>query len=111
MQIKQPCRDFQLIQIALLSGRLLHATPARPITKSPDVNMLPQPIAVLLLVLLCTTAARAVPAYERPMNGDCITMSGTTDLSTGVSLYPEQFMLVGDNATQGAFYTEASRLH
>jgi hypothetical protein len=71
--------------------------------------MLSQPIAVLL-ALLCATAARAAPAYVRPMNGDCITMGGgTADLSTaGLSLYPEQFMLVGDEAAQDTFYTEAS---
>ena len=70
--------------------------------------MFPQPIAVLL-ALLCAAAAHAAPAYERPMNGDCIATSGTIDVSTGLSLYPEQFMLVGDEADQGTFYTEASR--
>jgi hypothetical protein len=71
--------------------------------------MFSQPIAVLM-ALLCATAARAAPAYVRPMNGDCITMgSGTADLSTaGLSLYPEQFMLVGDEAAQDTFFTEAS---
>lgn len=69
--------------------------------------MSPQPIAVLL-ALLFAAAAHAAPAYERPMNGDCIAMSGTIDLSTGLSLYPDQFMLVGDEADQGTFFTEVT---
>ena len=58
-----------------------------------------------LLALLWACAVRAVPLYQRPINGDCIEMDGSSD---GVQLYPDQYRLVGDEQVTDDFTTQAS---
>lgn len=56
-----------------------------------------------LLALLWACAVRAVPLYQRPINGDCIEMDGSSD---GVQLYPDQYRLVGDEQVTDDFTTQ-----
>jgi hypothetical protein len=60
-----------------------------------------------LLVLLCATAASAVQVYQRPINGDCIQIDGSSD--SAVQLYPDQYLIVGDEETTDNFVTQVRR--
>lgn len=61
-------------------------------------------VAALLLALMAAPAVRADTQFRRPLNGDCISLAG----SSAVSLYPEQFMLQGEEHVKVQFYTQAS---
>lgn len=64
--------------------------------------MRPQALAALL-ALLAVPAALAAEGFQRPANGDCIALSTGSD----VSLFPEQYMMVGDARSQDGFITQA----
>ena len=64
--------------------------------------MRPQALAALL-ALLAAPAALAAEGFQRPANGDCIALSTGSD----VSLFPEQYMMVGDARAQDGFITQA----
>lgn len=65
--------------------------------------MRPQALAALL-ALLAAPAALAAEGFQRPANGDCIALSTGSD----VSLFPEQYMMVGDARAQDGFITQVN---
>lgn len=71
-------------------------TPARSQTMRPHA-------LALVLALLVAPAALAAADFQRPANGDCITITGSQE----VSLYPEQYMMVGDARDRDGFVTQA----
>ncbi len=69
--------------------------------------MRPVSAAVLCAVaLLCSSRVAAVE-YARPTNGDCL-QPGGAGTPADAQLYPEQYMLVGDEQTQNGLSTQAS---
>ena len=56
-----------------------------------------------LLALLAAPISLAAEGFQRPTNGDCIALSTGSD----VSLFPEQYMMVGDERSKDGFVTQA----
>lgn len=68
-----------------------------------------RPVCLALLgavALLCSPHVAAVD-YARPVNGDCL-QTGGAGTPADAQLYPEQYMLVGDEQTQDGLSTQAS---
>ncbi|PRW56963.1 flagellar associated [Chlorella sorokiniana] len=57
-----------------------------------------------LLALLAVPAALAADGFQRPANGDCIALSTGSD----VALFPEQYMMVGDEQAKDGFVTQVN---
>ncbi len=76
-------------------GVLLQNKPAR--------TMRAQALAALL-ALLAAPIALAAEGFQRPTNGDCIALTTGSD----ASLFPEQYMMVGDERSKDGFVTQAS---
>lgn len=69
--------------------------------------MRPACVALLgALALMCSAHVAAVD-YTRPVNGDCL-QTGGAGTPAGAQLYPEQYMLVGDEQIQDGLSTQAS---
>lgn len=71
--------------------------------KSPARTMRYQALAVLL-ALLAAPAAMAATGFQRPDNGDCIALTTGSE----VSLFPEQYMMVGDEQSNNGFVTQVN---
>lgn len=66
-----------------------------------------RPVCLALLgavALLCSPHVAAVD-YARPVNGDCL-QTGGAGTPADAQLYPEQYMLVGDEQTQDGLSTQ-----
>lgn len=75
---------------------------------SPENMRAATPLAWMLAASLLASAAVAeqTVTFRRPVNQDCI----RADLPTSdVSLFPEQFLLVGDETVAEPLYTEVGR--
>ncbi|KAI7839391.1 hypothetical protein COHA_006792 [Chlorella ohadii] len=57
-----------------------------------------------LLALLAAPISLAAEGFQRPTNGDCIALSTGSD----VSLFPEQYMMVGDERSKDGFVTQVN---
>lgn len=53
------------------------------------------------MALLAVMASAAPAVYERPQNSDCIATS-----AGGLSLFPEQYLLLGDSQKNASSYVE-----